>query len=715
MPRPDREQQLAFENLKKADPNAEVSWDEQSGAPLRLRGNLSAPTPGAPEPVARAFLSANRALFALRSPEAELQLKDSSADRLGNRHLRFQQMYQGLPVFGSEIVVHLNRENAVRGVNGRFTPRIDVPKEPRLSAEDAKKIALRDERNNREIPGKEPVLLVLIHGGKPHLCWHLTVGGSDKALDGSTAPAEWAYFVDALTGKVVWRYNNLPTHTRTTGAGSGRYSGSVTVNTVHNHAANQYELEDQWVPTGARVRTHDSNNGSPPSAVSSDNNNSWSAADQGPEVDCHHYSRIVFDYYLMVHGRNSYDDGGADMVINAHVGNNWNNASWSPSQQLVKIGDGDGTTYSPFSTLDMVAHEWTHAVTEHTAGLIYSGESGAINESMSDVFAALIDGDWLHGEDNWLAASAPAGRNLADPTNGGQYDPANPIVSVLAGHQPDHWNDRYTGAADNGGVHINSGIVNKAAFLIATGGIHRGISMCEALGNEVLGRLYYQALTSHLTASSNFSDMRDAVLDSLDDLYAGDPRYGRWRATIINAFAAVGIGTATTCPLTCWIAPGICPPAPTLLCPPSPMLCGAAPTVTCPPAPTLCLISPSLQCPPAPLATCPPSPILSCPPAPRFICPPAPRGCLPGPDPGPFIPRLERRLPVEKLRVDEIPGIGKESASLLKKKGISTVEKLVQATDSAKRLNVLAAETGISPRSLKNWRVKAMLLVSPEK
>src|SRR3990172_1096299 len=145
----------------------------------------------------------------------------------------------------------------------------------------------------------------------------------------------------------------------------------------------------------------------------------------------------------MVHGRDSYDGAGADMEIYAHVGTNWNNASWSPSQQHVKIGDGDGTTWDPFCSLDMIAHEWTHAVTEHTAGLTYYAEPGALNESMSDVFAALIDGDWLHGEDCWLGAAAPAGRNLADPTNGGQYDPANPINSVLAGHQPDHMSDKY--------------------------------------------------------------------------------------------------------------------------------------------------------------------------------------------------------------------------------------------------------------------------------
>lgn len=700
MPRPSRDQQRAFENLKKVDANAEVVWDERSGTPIRLRGNLTAPGEGEPEGIARQFISANNRLFAMKAPEKELRLKDIVTDRQGNRHIRFQQMYGELPVFGSELIVHLNGQNVIKGTNGRLVPSIELPEKPRLSAGEAKKSALNHAPDNKEVPGIEPVLLVLVHEGKPYQCWQMTLSGTDKGLDGKDIPAEWAYFVDASSGEIIWRYNNLPTHTRTTGTGSGRYAGSVTLNTVHNHTANKYELEDQWVPTGARIRTHDCNNGFPPASLSADNNNNWSIVGQGADVDCHYYSRIAFDYYLMIHGRDSYDDTGADMEIYANAGNNWNNASWSPSQQLVKIGNGDGVTYDPFCTLDIIAHEWTHAVTEHTAGLIYSGESGALNESMSDVFAALIDGDWLQGEDNWLPASAPAGRNLADPTNGGQYDPADPITSVLAGHQPDHMDDKYTGYQDNGGVHINSGIMNKAAYLITVGGTHRGIAMCEALGNDVLGRLYYQALTTHLTTSSDFADMRDAALDSLDDLYAGDPRYSRWRATIINAFAAVGIGTATTCPLVCWIAPSICPPSPYILCPPAPtMMCPPSPHIFCPP-------SPSFMCPPSPSILCPPSPLLSCPPSPQII-----RGCLPGPDPGPFIPKIIERLPVAKaVDIQKIAGIGKERAAILRSLGISTVDKFTEATESDQALRELAKNSGISAVNLRNWRTKGRLI-----
>ena len=120
MPRPTRSQLLAFQNLRKIDSNAEVSWDKKVGAAIRLRATLSGPQAGAPETIARQFVTAHKALFAMKEPEEELALKDVSTDRRGNRHLRFQQMYQGLPVFGSELIVHMDQENTVRGTTGKF-------------------------------------------------------------------------------------------------------------------------------------------------------------------------------------------------------------------------------------------------------------------------------------------------------------------------------------------------------------------------------------------------------------------------------------------------------------------------------------------------------------------------------------------------------------------------------------------------------------------
>ncbi len=704
---PVKKQRDVLDNIKKTSPNVDVKWDEQTGSPLRVKGLLVRTEQRDPLNAAMEFLDANKELFLLDSMQKEMLLKRVDTDRVGNKHVRMQQVYNKLPVFGSEIIVHMDADSNIKGTTGRLTPKIDLPDKAKITAEKALKNVLKDDKENTKSNlHAEPSLMILSQFVKEtHLVWHVTVNGVDKTLSGEDTPAKWEYFVDALDGKIVWKYNNEQTHTNTTGSGIGQYSGAVTINTVHDHGIANYQLEDQGLPSSARVVTHDANGGYPPAPVSEDSNNNWSATAQGPDIDCHLYTRMVFDYFFTVHGRDSYDDAGADMHIYANCGNNWNNASWNGS--YVKIGNGDGIRYDPLCALDIIAHEWTHAVTEYTADLVYSGESGALNESMSDVFGSLIAGNWIFGEDAWLLASAPGSRNMEDPTNGGQYDPTDPIDSVIAGHQPDHMTDKYTGAQDYGGVHINSGIMNKAAYLIATGGTHRGIRVCEGLGNDVLGLLYYQALTTHLISSSDFSDMRDAVLDSLDDLYAVNPHYSRWRASIINAFAAVGIGTAVTCPVTCWIAPFICPPAPHILCPPSPYICPPSPHFECPPSPYICPPAPDIVCPPSPMVVCPPSPYIRCPPSPGLAC-------LPGPDPlPPYNPEIRIRRPDISIRSDilDIVGIGPEIAILFKGKSILTLGDFLKATENTKMVSKLSEDLGISEARMQDWRKKALVML----
>lgn len=669
MAKPIKGQSGAIDRLRTFAPDVEIRLDTRTGGVLRIRGALTGPQDGSPEMASLRFLSDNKELFDIQAPKDELHLKDVQVDASGNRHVRYQQKYRGVPVFGRELIVHMDGRNAVQGTSGRFEPGLDLSADPAIKPEAAEKAALTHAKDNKRWPGAAPLLLIITIEGEAHLAWHLTLLGTDRALDGSIIEAKWEYFVDAKGGKVLWRYNNLQTHGSTTGSGVGRYSGTGPVNCFHDHPGNRYMLQDQSLQSTARIFTHDANSAAAPGPVSEDADSSWSAGDQGAEVDSHRYTRSFFDYFLTEHGRNSFDGAGADMTICAHVGVNWPNASWNGS--YVKIGDGDNVTYGPFSTLDIVAHEWMHAVTEHTANLVYYSESGALNESMSDVFAALIDGDWLQGEDNWLKVGAqgygPAGRNLADPTNGGQYNTADPIGSVLKGHQPDQMSDKYTGTSDSQGVHINSGIMNKAAYLIANGGTHRNVKICTGLGRDRLGHLYYGALTTHLVSSSDFEDMRDAVLDSLSDLYSSHSLYQRWRSSIINAFAAVGIGTAVACPplvcihapiqcklspifcktepFTCKLAPMVCKTEP-VVCKTQPLICRTEPIV-CKINPILCRIEPAL-CKIEPIG-CKIEPI-GCKPAPMPQCPPSPGigpGCLPGPDPGPFSPHLEPRTPKE--------------------------------------------------------------------
>ena len=181
------------------------------------------------------------------------------------------------------------------------------------------------------------------------------------------------------------------------------------------------------------------------------------------------------------------------------------NAFWNGAAMF--YGNGDAGFHALARGLDVAGHEMTHGVVQNTANLEYQGESGALNESFADVFGMLIDKeDWKIGEDVVKAGAFPSGalRDLSNPHNGAALN------DYGAGFQPKHYNERYTGSEDNGGVHINSGIPNHAFFLFANSG---GVGMDRA------EQVYYRALSRYLTKSSRFTDAKIAVMKASKDLF----------------------------------------------------------------------------------------------------------------------------------------------------------------------------------------------------
>jgi Zn-dependent metalloprotease len=203
--------------------------------------------------------------------------------------------------------------------------------------------------------------------------------------------------------------------------------------------------------------------------------------------------KATFDFFMDVFGRNSIDDEGLPLIATVHYGDRYNNAFWN-SQQMV-FGDGDGEIFNRFTiALDVIAHELTHGVTEDEAQLVYFQQSGALNESVSDVFGSLIkqfvrgqtadEADWLIGEGLLTEnINGRALRSMAEP--GTAFD--DPILG--RDPQPAHMNDYVNTMADNGGVHINSGIPNRAFYLAAT--------RMGGYAWEKAGRIWYRALISN--------------------------------------------------------------------------------------------------------------------------------------------------------------------------------------------------------------------------
>jgi len=253
-------------------------------------------------------------------------------------------------------------------------------------------------------------------------------------------------------------------------------------------------------------------------------------------------SGATFEFYSQVFSRNSIDDHGMRLDSTVHYSVRFDNAMWTGHQMV--YGDGDGRLFRRFTaSLDVIAHELTHGVTQYTAALGYEGETGALNEHISDAFGIMAkqftlrqtarESDWLIGAELYTSAvRGKAVRSMAAP--GTAYD--DPVLG--RDPQPAHMRDYVDTYDDNGGVHINSGIPNHAFYLAAI-----------ALGGntwDVLGRIWYVTVTQRLTSDADFNDFARVTTDIAGELFING---GRVQTIVADAWSSVGITT----PL--WAAP----------------------------------------------------------------------------------------------------------------------------------------------------------------
>jgi Zn-dependent metalloprotease len=247
----------------------------------------------------------------------------------------------------------------------------------------------------------------------------------------------------------------------------------------------------------------------------------------------------TYDFYSQVFQRNSLDNRGLRLDSTVHYGNGYNNAFWNGQQMI--YGDGDGTLFTRFTvSVDVIAHELTHGITQHEANLVYQGQSGALNEHFSDVFGSLVkqfvnrqsaaDADWLIGQGLLMPSiSGVALRSLKAP--GTAYD--DPTLGTDP--QPDHMSKFVDTEDDNGGVHINSGIPNKAFFTLAVG-----------LGGnawEQAGHIWYTTLLHELGPNDTFQDCANKTYKVAGDLYgavAADKVRAAWQAVGLGIVTASG-------------------------------------------------------------------------------------------------------------------------------------------------------------------------------
>jgi Zn-dependent metalloprotease len=251
-------------------------------------------------------------------------------------------------------------------------------------------------------------------------------------------------------------------------------------------------------------------------------------------TEAYDYSGKTYDFYDTIFSRNSVDDRGMRLDSSVHYGQQYDNAFWDGQQMI--YGDGDGELFNRFTiSLDVIGHELTHGVTQNTAALQYSGQSGALNESMSDVFGSMVK-QWALGQSvdqsDWLIGAgllAPAVRGVALRS---MKEPGSAYDDLQLGKdpQPKTMDSFVQTTEDNGGVHINSGIPNYAFFLAAS-----------AIGGnswDKAGKIWYDTLTKRLTPTADFQAAADGTANSAGELFgANSPE----QTAVIEAWVKVGI------------------------------------------------------------------------------------------------------------------------------------------------------------------------------
>ena len=551
----------------------------KKGAPIMIKGTLENASGGRNINLqVFDYLQAVKAPILIKNPSEEFKVIGQKTDDLGQTHFKMQQTYKGVKVYGGQVWLHA-QNGKVNLFNGRNypTPKLDNLT-PTVSKTEAQSIARQDvslktkvkelSEMEQKLIGEQtaPELLIYhpIEEGEPRLAWQYKFHPN--------VSNEWEYFIDAHSGEIVDAYKTLcQLHYHTEFEGCTTSTPTSTSikkinkfknneeNTTQNGPAtsfatdlngltqtmNSYELGNNFFLIDASRQMYNNNRSRLPNepvgaiwTINAQNtypenddfnaihlvtsNNNWN---DPISVSAHINAGVAYEYFRTTFGRNSINGSGGTVLSVINVsdedGSGLDNAFWTGTAMF--YGNGKQAFGPLAKSLDVAGHEIAHGVVQNTANLRYQGESGAMNESFSDVFGVLIDrDDYKLGEDvvNTDIFKSGALRDMADPHNGGTRlgDP---------GYQPESVSEQFFGRQDNGGVHINSGITNRAFYLVA-----------NTIGRDKAEQIYYRALTTYLVNTSQFEDLRASLMQSARDIHGNGSQEV---AVIAQAFDVVGI------------------------------------------------------------------------------------------------------------------------------------------------------------------------------
>ena len=492
------------------------------------------------------------------------QLVSTTTDELGIKHYKYQHFYKNVKVQDDLVLLH-EKDGKLIYVNGEFLGDLNFGSLPQLNENEVKTLVSQDLKAQGELIFTD--FEFIISKTKTDRGVAANVASKINVLSGKPIQ-NFVYYVDNVSKGIV-RKDNKIMHVDTPSNSQTLYKGTQQI-TVDSYNG-QYRLKDN----ARNIHTLDATNldgninqatGELTGATEFTNStaNYTSAATQ-PAVETHWAMKTAYDYYSTVHNRNSYDGNGSliknyynvDFSLfdpSAPQGYGMNAAALDvPGLNLVAMVYGNGNypgygnaIMGPVVGLDVAGHEYSHLIIGRNGngGLTYQGESGALNESIADMLGTAIEfksgqsANWTIGEDVFKMAPNYM-RSLSNPNSG---------PALLASQQPDTYNGTYwastaSGAADNGGVHTNSGVGNYWFYLLSVGG-----SGTNDIGNafsvspitiQKAEKIVYRTLTNYLTPNSQYIDMYNGTKQAVTDLYGAS---GNEQLQNVKAWYAVGIG-----------------------------------------------------------------------------------------------------------------------------------------------------------------------------
>ncbi|MGW7525936.1 M4 family metallopeptidase [Streptomyces sp. NPDC054783] len=465
----------------------------------------------------------------------KLVVKDVVKDVDGTVHTRYERTYAGLPVLGGDLVIHTAKSGKTEGVTRATTQKLQLASlKPQITAAKAEKQALgvaKATGSAKTVPDQAPRKVIWAVSGKPVLAYETVVGG----LQDDGTPNQLHVITDAATGKKLFQYQGIET-----GVGNTHYSGKVDLSTTQSGSS--YTLTDA---TRGGHKAYDLNHGtSGTGTLLSQSSDTWGDGTVSnaatAAADAAYGAQETWDFYKKTFGRSGIKNDGVGAYSRVHYGNSYVNAFWDDSCFCMTYGDGEGDN-DPLTSLDVAGHEMSHGVTSNTAGLEYTGESGGLNEATSDIMGTGVEfyagnssdpGDYLIGEKININGDGKPLRYMDKPSKDGG--------------SADYWSSS-VGGLD---VHYSSGVANHFFYLLSEGSGAKTIngvsydsptqdgSTVTGIGRDKALQIWYKALTTYFTSTTDYKGARTGTLKAASDLYgASSTEY----KTVEAAWSAVNV------------------------------------------------------------------------------------------------------------------------------------------------------------------------------